>query len=219
MAFPTYPVDGEKYNNYVFDASAGLWKYLDFTKIPEGATFHLPSYSFAKANGDYLMVSPNGKLGGRFNKQAWTLSAWVYMPTLANYGILWSYDYTSHVEPYYAQQIRIEGDGDITVACNNGGNCTTTRKGVVPAATWKHVVVQFVPGDLRLYVDLALESRDQSGGNISYYAQEVWVGRGNWDTTADMSILDLRWYPRFLTADERSALFYEFNKPEYVEAR
>ncbi|MDD4661943.1 MAG: type II secretion system protein, partial [Candidatus Pacebacteria bacterium] len=59
--------------------------------------------------GDYVTVASNGL--NKFSAQSFTISEWFKPNTIQNYILLWSYDYTSHVSPYYAQHLRVEQTG------------------------------------------------------------------------------------------------------------
>lgn len=97
----------------------------------------------------------------------------------------------------------------------NSGGSMISANGVIQSGQWYHVVVKRVSGDSKLFINGFVAASPSTKTDIQYWAQEVWIGKGNWDTTADMSILDLRWYPRALTDGEIDTLANEFNKDKY----
>ena len=58
---------------------------------------------------DYVEVTSNGL--GKFDSQTYSIEAWFKSNTDPDDSaqVIWSYDYTSHVQPYYSQQLRLGG--------------------------------------------------------------------------------------------------------------
>ena len=141
---------------------------------------------------DFILVSSNGKTSG-FNTAAYTIESWVYLdPTIADASsTVWSFDYTSHVTPYYAQNFRYVSAPDSTrryqAGWNNNGTysaqtilATTNSTGI--ANQWHHLVFSFRNGSQKIYTNSTVRASSTRANTIQYYAQEVWIGRGNYAT-------------------------------------
>ena len=137
------------------------------------------------------------------------------MPTLTSYGILWSYDYTSHNDPFYAQQLRIESNGSLYLGLNNRGNHETSSGSIV-ANTWAHIVVTTTSGSTKIYINKVLKTSNTDTGTISYWNQPVWVGRGNWATTQPIEVKHVGFYNKILSISEIETLYDQFNKIAYI---
>lgn len=163
---------------------------------------------------DYVEIVNNGM--GKFDVQEYTISSWFKSDTDPDSAAqtIWSYDYTSHSLPYYSQNIRLGGSSsstdEIFFGWNNGsisqyievsGALTDTQ------TDWHHVVAIFKSGDQRLYLDGNLIGSSSQTGTVSYYDQEVWVGKGNYVSPFDGTIADVRFYDRALSATEVAQLY------------
>ena len=69
---------------------------------------------------DHILVTSDGI--GKFDYQDFTIDFWYKTDsTFDSYDTLWSYDYTSHVDPYYSQHIRIDFGPLVFVGTNYNG--------------------------------------------------------------------------------------------------
>ena len=73
--------------------------------------------------------------------------------------------------------------------------------------TWYHIVGVYTSGDQRLYIDGVEVASSTATDTITYYAQEVWIGRANYTYTDLCKIDEVRIYDTALTASEIKALY------------
>ena len=130
---------------------------------------------------DYVLLSSNGF--GTFNNQSFTIETWVKLPDLSGDKVLFSYDYTSHNLPYYACHLRIMASG-IYLGYNLSGTIISTVTSfntlkVENINTWTHISATFTSGVQKIYVNGEEVFGTTNAGVITYYNQEVWLGRGN----------------------------------------
>jgi hypothetical protein len=152
----------------------------------------------------YIEVVADGTIAG-FNIQNFTIDCWVNLLNDGSYEALWSYDYTSHITPFYAQHIRTNNpQASIQLSCNNGVN--VNKIGIVNYGTWQNFtfIRSLDNGTTSLYLDGQLEVNNTGQTNsIDYYNQEVWIGKANITTgnyTGDIG--PYKFYNRALTASE-----------------
>ena len=159
---------------------------------------------------DYVTVASNGL--NKFSYQSFTISAWVKPEIIQNYTLIWSYDYTSHVSPYYSQHLRINSAREIYFYWNNG---TLMQKIATPAIiskdVWHHIVVTYTSGSQKIYVNSKEEAVGIATGVISYYNQPVWIGKSNFGITKGALIDDVRIYNRALSETEIKTLYNSYN--------
>lgn len=156
-------------------------------------------------NNGYVQLLANGT--GTFDKQSYTIAGWIKITYIDGYRIVWTYDYTSHSSPYYAQHIRIEGGGGgLTFATNVNSIFSSTIK--LPNNAWAHFACMVNQNDsMKIYINGVLSDSKAHVGTITYYNQEVWLGRSNWMTTSATSIDELGFWTRALTQSEITALY------------
>jgi len=219
VSFPSSPANGQKYNNYVYDESNGLWKYQEYKEVPESLFYMDQAWL---SGGENVQVAANGKSkhgsssgAARFNKQSYTISMWFKYDENGNYTMLWSYDYTSHVSPHYAQHIRVDSGGHIQ--WHSGASVAVS--GAVSPGNWYHLLAAREPGNHSLYLNNTLIGSNSYSGSINYYDQEVWIGKTNWGTTLPFAFKHARFYDRVVTAEERQLLYDEFfsSNKKYIE--
>jgi len=125
----------------------------------------------------YIQVVSNGTTAG-FNTQNFTIDFWCNLTSNGAYEVLWSYDFTSHSPPYYAQHIRtVNGIDWMQLSCNNGVGIVSAN-GAVNFGSWQHwtLVRNLSAGTTGLYIDGQFNRQDSGETNsITYYAQEVWM--------------------------------------------
>ena len=169
--------------------------------------------------GNFNFVHPDGIRGnngfGTFDHQSFTIEAWIQYNPYGNYSTpyVWSYDWSSHTSPHYVQSMLV-------------GNYANTAWGVRRAAstpadtssgnTWYHWVGtrdqannQGVAYQNGIVVGMNDPTGSYVSDNMPYTNQEVWIGRGNYDTgyfwyssrwKGYMAII--RFYSRALSAEE-----------------
>jgi len=103
------------------------------------------------------------------------------MDGTSDYYTIWSYDYTAHSNPYYAQQLRVNtSSSTLILAFNNGsGNVSLEVANSVEFNKWQHIVATFEKASQKLYVNGTLVGSATNDVTITYYAQEVWIGKAN----------------------------------------
>ena len=148
---------------------------------------------------------------GIFDKQAFTISTWVKLSSSrANDSIIFSYDQTSHATPYYASHIRVGNDGRVYFFWNNGTayQDVSTSAGAMADDTWHHIVVAYKSGSQKIYVDGVQQASSTNTDTITYYAQEVWIGKGNYSAgNLDGSVRDFKYIPSWLDAPDIRKLY------------
>lgn len=155
-------------------------------------------------NNSYVQLLANGQ--GTFDKQEYTIAGWIKINYGGTYKIIWSYDYTAHSSPYYAQHIRVESNGNLYCAVN-GKNISLVE--AIPNGLWTHLVCNCKAGGQgRIYVNSNLIGTFNAPATLTYYNQEVWIGKSNFHTTFDTSIDELGFWTRQLTQSEITALYY-----------
>ncbi|MDD3287318.1 MAG: prepilin-type N-terminal cleavage/methylation domain-containing protein [Bacteroidales bacterium] len=157
-------------------------------------------YSFD--GNDYITVASNGL--NKFSLQSFTISEWFKPNIIQNYILLWSYDYTSHVNPYYAQHLRVEQTGQLWFGWNNGTSAKsiTTSNKMISVNNWYHVAVAYASGKQKMYINGKEISSGVATDIISYYNQPVWIGKSNFGITQSTIIDDVRFYNAALSSSQ-----------------
>lgn len=124
---------------------------------------------------DYIKILDDGF--GVFNLQNFSIECWINPDVLAQ-TVIWSYDFTEHSAPYYAQHLRIEADGDIAFWWNDGTGFKSLISTSQPLSTgnWYHIVATYASGSQKIYVDGEEVDSSSETGTITYYHQEVYIG-------------------------------------------
>ena len=147
---------------------------------------------------DYVIVASNGL--NKFSYQSFTISAWVKPEIIQNYTLIWSYDYTSHVSPYYSQHIRTE-NGKFYFGWNNGVSIQSiVTSNIASVNNWHYLVVIYTSGSQKIYVNSKEEANRIATDTITYYNQPVWIGKSNFGTTKQVVIDDVRFYNAVLSS-------------------
>ena len=177
-----------------------------------------PSWSSVQVwsfNGSssYIECLSNGF--GVHNNQAFTVAAWFYRDvTWANHTI-WSYDYTSHAIPYYAQHMRINSSNPLLMAYSLWWTytpqlCTTT----ITSGKRRFMAMQFESWNQKIWLgdatSLNSEKTDVDTGTLSYYNQEVWIGKANFWWYYDWYIARVRAYDAYLSSSDVTLLYDEW---------
>ena len=187
----------------------GLVMFNKFTT----AGLNFPAQGSAEFNGssDYIQIKDDGK-GSAFETQTFTISAWVNAKTLGD-NIIWSYDFTSHAgQPYYAQQFRLLSGGNIYFDWNNNGalqDLQTSGGGFYSVNDWVHIAVTFENNSQKMYVDGSQVASASSTATITYYNQEVWIGKGNFGGDFDGNMANVAFWNRALSSDEINSVMWK----------
>jgi len=131
-------------------------------------------------NNDYVRITSNGL--GTFNLQEYSLDFWFNFDVIKNYNGLFSYDFTSHTNPYYAIHLRSGVTGLISYIWNINGSTFTginTPTNSAVANNWYNVCVTYKSGLQQIYLNGVLENQSTVTQPVVYYNQEVWIGRAN----------------------------------------
>ena len=172
----------------------------------QGLSF--PAQGSAEFNGssDYIQVKDDGK-GSAFDTQEFTIGAWVYVNDTA-YKQIWSYDFTSHASPYYAQHFRIVG-GELQFAWNNStSNLQINSPSVINVKEWYYVTASFESGAQKIYIDGSEVASNTRADTITYYNQEVWIGKGNFAYMGG-NLSNVAFWNRALTSDEINSVMWK----------
>ena len=174
-----------------------------------GSTYNSGGYFVLDGTNDYFEVTSDGS--SDFAKQEFSIEFWCYITLDGSYDVLWSYDYTAHSAPYYAQHWRsVTSELGLIGSWNAGGSYSyDTDHGYVvyTANAWKHYVWTLSDGGStkisNMYQDgalLATETDDST--DITYYSQEVWIGKANFESWYKGNIASVKFYERALSATE-----------------
>jgi hypothetical protein len=170
-----------------------------------------PSNGSAEFNGtsDYVQILANGK-GSAFDTQEFTIGAWVYPNSLTNDFIIWSYDFTSQTPPYYAQHLRISsGVNKLFFGFNQSGAFEGLDGGnALSLNQWYYVTATYKSGEQKIYVDGSQVGSESNVGTITYYNQEVWIGRSNY-AYANGNLANVAIWNRVLSSDEINSVMWK----------
>lgn len=187
-------------------------------------TYTTPAWSSVQVwsfNGSSSYVTCMTNWFGTHDNQEFTVVAWIYRDTGWN-NTIWSYDFTSHAAPYYSQHLRTSTVASTEVAYMwynlswvFSASSQTYWTWAIPAAERTMIAMQFESWTQTIYVgdDTSLTSYATSTnvGTITYYNQEVWIGRPNFGTGYfDWYIARVRSYDRVLISDELEDLRLEW---------
>jgi hypothetical protein len=178
--------------------------------ITQGLTH--PAQGSAEFNGssDYIQIKEDGK-GSAFDTQEFTIGAWVNAKTLGD-NVIWSYDHTTHSAPYYAQQFRLLGQGAIYFAWNNNGTLqelNANTSSYYSANNWHYVVATMKAGAQRIYFDGSVIASSSVSPTITYYNQEVWIGKSNFGGEFDGNMANVAFWNRALSSDEINSVMWK----------
>ncbi len=166
-----------------------------------------PSNGSATFNGtsDYVQILADGK-GSGFETQKYTIGAWVNVKSFSTDFPIISYDFTSHVPPYYAMHLRLSG-GMLQFFWNDGsqyrellgtGTTLTTNR-------WYYVCGVYESGSQKIYVDGSVIASSSLSDTITFYNQEVWIGKSNY-AQANGNLANVAVWNRALTSDEINSI-------------
>jgi len=163
---------------------------------------------FSNAGSDYVQVASDGS--STFANQSHTVAGWIYTPDATPSGdrVLFSYDYTSHVNPYYSIHVRLTGaSGRLYFIWNDGTTYHDIYKdSAFTDNTWHHYACTFISGSQKIYIDGAEVASGTRADTITYYNQEVWIGAANFGGYWDGLINETVVYNSVLTLAQVQAL-------------
>jgi hypothetical protein len=166
-----------------------------------GATGHNNSSLNFDGTDDYVQVSSDGS--NLYNSQEYSIAAWVNLDSVSVDNVIFSYDYTSHASPYYSAHLRFSNQR-LYLLWNNGSSYQEIHydKGDLSTGVWYHVVGTFKSGAQKLYIDGKVVASGTAADTITYYSQEVWLGRGNFGGWFKGQMDDVRIYNYTLTPEQ-----------------
>ena len=203
-------------NNKSYPGSGTAWNDLreniNTSTLINGPTFDSGNGGSIDFDGtnDYIQVQEDGF--GTFNNQIFSLGMWFKLDVMKAYNVLFSYDYPSHSSPYYATHLRIEVNGKVTLAWNDGSTyktAVTAGTGLITADTWYNIYVTFKPTLRQIFVNGVLVRNSTTTNTITFYNQEVWIGRSNFSSGYTNGKITLfNYYNRELSSSE---ILYNYN--------
>ena len=152
---------------------------------------------------DYIELASNGL--GKFDLPSFTIEAWIYADAPTTYHTIYSYDYISHTPPYYACQFRLSPPGEIYLGWNNSGTFQFlfTSANTITYGSWNHVAAVFTNGRQEIWLNGNLVASASNNHTITYYNQEVWIGKGNFNgSSMDGKLDEVRIWNRALCQEE-----------------
>jgi len=152
-------------------------------------------------SSSYITLSGNGT---SLNSQYFTIDVWAKFDDLGADHVLFSYDYATHVNPYYSAHLRISDPSVIYFMWNDGSTYQYLNKTSAPlgTTTYHNIVAIYAPGDQRLYVDGVLVNSSTRNDTITFYGTPVWLGKGNYGGYHNGRIGNVKYYKRALSGSE-----------------
>ena len=185
----------------------GLVMFNKFTT----AGLNFPVQGSAEFNGssDYIQIKEDGK-GSAFDTQEFTIGVWVYFKTNGSDMPIWSYDFTSHSGIYYSQQLRLSSSARLFFLWNNGSSFQhlESNSNSLNLNEWNHISVTFKSGEQKLFLNGSVLKSSTLSQNITYYNQEVWIGRSNY-AYMDGNLSNVAFWNRALTSDEINSVMWK----------
>jgi hypothetical protein len=139
--------------------------------------------------GDYVLVQTNGL--GTFSLQDFTVKIkGIYKNTTAN-SVLWSYDCTSHIAPFYAQHIRFQSGSRVYFGWNISNSLKSiTANHSLSDGDYYELEVHFESGNQYIMLNGETLGSSVEAGVISYYNQEVWISNSNFGGVGEGKIIE-----------------------------
>jgi drug/metabolite transporter superfamily protein YnfA len=156
----------------------------------------------------YIQVISDGTTKG-FNTQNFTIDGWINMINDGAYNVLWSYDYVSHTSPFYAQEVQVVNGSYMQFVGNRAsGTAFYALSGGITMLTYDNwynftLVRDTVNGRIYFYKNGVFITSLIDANTITYYNQEVWIGRANYTSGYFKGdIGPYKFYNRSLNASE-----------------
>jgi hypothetical protein len=178
------------------------------TGAPQLITGYNRPMWFSNAGSDYVQATSTST--GPLANQNYTIAAWVnpaVSPPGADRGIF-SYDFTSHANPYYAIQVRLLSTGKVFFSWNDGMTYRDlqTTGDITAANTWVHIACTHTSGSQKIYINGVENNSSTRTDTITFYNQEIWIGRTNYGAYFDGIINEVVVYDSVLTLAQVQAL-------------
>ena len=178
------------------------------TGAPQLITGYNRPMWFSNAGSDYVQATSTST--GPLANQNYTIAAWVnpaVSPPGADRGIF-SYDFTSHANPYYAIQVRLLSAGKVFFSWNDGMTYRDlqTTGDITAANTWVHIACTHTSGSQKIYINGVENNSSTRTDTITFYNQEIWIGRTNYGAYFDGIINEVVVYDSVLTLAQVQAL-------------
>ena len=177
---------------------------------PPKLTFPVDASAEFNGTSDYIQVKDDGK-GSAFDTQEFTIGAWVYFDSFSTDNPIWSYDFTSHNGIYYSQQLRIDaGVKRIFFTWNNGSTYKYIQSAndVININEWNYIGATYKSGEQKLYLNGSLLASSTLSETITYYNQEIWIGRSNYAYTSG-NLSNVAFWNRALSSDEINSVMWK----------
>jgi len=192
-----------------YPGSGTIWKDQTVNQnngtLTNGPTFDSGNGGSINFDGssDYAEVMQDGK-GSVFETQTYTIESWIKLDNTNGNEVIFSYDFTAHAQPYYAAHLRTASNGRLFLGWNNGSAFKNiiAANGTMTAGAWLHVVGLYESGRQTLYVNGEIVKSGTSTHTITFYNQEVWIGKGNFGGEFGGNIASVKFYNRALSDDE-----------------
>jgi hypothetical protein len=185
---------------------SGLVMFNKFTTA--GLSFPVQGSAGFNGTSDFIQVKNDGK-GSAFDTQEFTIGAWVYLDSLTNDFTIWSYDFTSQSAPYYAQHLRVSsGVNKLFFGFNHGGVFEGLDGGSLSLNKWYYATATYKSGEQKIYIDGSQVGSESNVGTITYYNQEVWIGRSNY-AYANGNLANVAIWNRALSSDEINSVMWK----------
>ena len=163
---------------------------------------------FSNAGSDYVQVESTST--GPLANQNYTIAAWVNPAVGPPSGdrAIFSYDFTSHANPYYAIHVRLLSDGKVFFSWNDGMTYRDlqTTGDITASNTWVHIACTHTSGSQKIYINGVLNNSSTRTDTITFYNQEIWIGRANYGAYFDGIINEVVAYDSVLTLAQVQAL-------------
>ena len=188
-----------------YPGSGTTWKDLSGNgnngTLTNGPTFNSGSGGSIVFNGSsqYAQILADGK-STVFDTQTYTIESIFQITGVEN--VLWSFDYTSHSNVFYSQHLR-ESNSYLYFLWNDGSTFRYISAAAPNLNNWAIVSATFASGYQAIYFNGSLLISSVRADVITYYNQEVWIGRGNYPSSYfSGKIASTKFYNRALTAAE-----------------
>lgn len=182
---------------------------MDNTFDASELTFPAAGSAEFDGSSDYILIKEDGK-GTAFDTQEFTIGAWVYAELNQN-NVIWSYDFTSHSAPYYAQHFRLSSSGVLYFGWNHNGvlQSLSTAGSNYSTNQWYYVAATMKSGEQKIYVDGSEIASGTNTPSITYYNQEIWIGQGNFGGYFKGNLANVAFWNRALNSDEINSIMWK----------
>ena len=185
-------------------------------------TYTTPAWSSVQVwvfNGSSSFIECMSNGFGTHNNASFTVSAWAYLDTLGSNRNIRSYDFTSHTSPFYSQSMRISSTTNRPYfGYNNSGSFSvdsqmamttslTASKRFFICAQVEDWNQKFWLGDVSSLTEEVTKTITPL--SVTYYNQEVWIGKANFGAYFDWWLARIRAYDRVLSTAEITDLYDE----------